>query len=291
MTRFLEKAVPVFSWFCGAVLLGAISSVAGYLLFRGSGTINLELIFGDTDPLAALLVQQQVFHGLFPGRYRDAVARRPVGLLGRSRRGGSGHLPGGIRERKDEACSEPLLRHPCRAAFHRHRVVRIQPGRFSQQAFLRRPPPVPSDIERRLGLSGVAVPDPDDPDIPGKPSRGNPEGEPRPGSTGRRSGIVCCRNPCRDCSAGSSWPSTCAEDTAVIMLTGAVASAGVPRTLLSHYEALPFYIYYVSAQYADQRELATAYGASIILLFLCLLLFSLAFLIKKNLSYLALNRA
>ena len=83
----------------------------------------------------------------------------------------------------------------------------------------------------------------------------------------------------------------CAEDTAVIMLTGAVASAGVPRTLLSHYEALPFYIYYVSAQYADQRELATAYGASIILLFLCLLLFSLAFLIKRNLSYHVLNRA
>ena len=32
----------------------------------------------------------------------------------------------------------------------------------------------------------------------------------------------------------------CAEDTAVIMLTGAVAMAGVPHSLFSGYEALPF---------------------------------------------------
>lgn len=35
----------------------------------------------------------------------------------------------------------------------------------------------------------------------------------------------------------------CAEDTAVILLTGAVALAGVPRSLLENFEALPFYIY------------------------------------------------
>ncbi len=77
----------------------------------------------------------------------------------------------------------------------------------------------------------------------------------------------------------------CAEDTAVIMLTGVVASAGVPRSLLSHYEALPFYIYYISSQYADQHELATGYGAAILLLFICLFLFCLAFLIKKSVTY------
>ena len=83
----------------------------------------------------------------------------------------------------------------------------------------------------------------------------------------------------------------CAEDTAVIMLTGVVASAGVPQSLLSNYEALPFYIYYVSSQYADQRELATGYGASILLLLICLLLFCLAFVIRKGVTYRALYRA
>ena len=32
----------------------------------------------------------------------------------------------------------------------------------------------------------------------------------------------------------------CVEDTAVILLTGVVAAAGVPTSLLSPYEALPF---------------------------------------------------
>ena len=75
------------------------------------------------------------------------------------------------------------------------------------------------------------------------------------------------------------------------MLTGVVASTGVPRSLLSHYEALPFYIYYISSQYTDSKELATGYGAAIILLFICLVLFLLAFIVKKRISYLALYRA
>jgi phosphate transport system permease protein len=73
----------------------------------------------------------------------------------------------------------------------------------------------------------------------------------------------------------------CAEDTAVIMLTGAVASAGLPRSLFSQYEALPFFIYYISSQYADSEELMQGYGASIVLLFLCALLFVTAYGIRK----------
>jgi phosphate transport system permease protein len=56
------------------------------------------------------------------------------------------------------------------------------------------------------------------------------------------------------------------EDTAVIMLTGAVATAGIPRSLFSQYEALPFFIYYISSQYADPEELRMGYGAAILLL-------------------------
>ena len=77
----------------------------------------------------------------------------------------------------------------------------------------------------------------------------------------------------------------CAEDTAVIMLTGVVATAGIPSSPLAQYEALPFYIYYISSQYADQAELDTGYGACIILLGICTALFLLAGLVKKSLSY------
>jgi phosphate transport system permease protein len=83
----------------------------------------------------------------------------------------------------------------------------------------------------------------------------------------------------------------CAEDTAVILLTGVVAAAGVPKSLLGNYEALPFYIYYISSQYAKPNQLLTGYGASLILLAICIGLFGLAFVIKRRLSYNALYRA
>jgi len=80
----------------------------------------------------------------------------------------------------------------------------------------------------------------------------------------------------------------CAEDTAVIMLTGVVASAGVPKSLLANYEALPFYIYYISSQYMNEEELSSGYGAAIVLLGICAVLFLFAFMIQKGLAYRAL---
>ena len=55
------------------------------------------------------------------------------------------------------------------------------------------------------------------------------------------------------------------EDTAVIMLTGAVVNAGIPEGLASKYEALPFLIYYTAAQYVDEAELARGFGTALIL--------------------------
>ncbi len=72
------------------------------------------------------------------------------------------------------------------------------------------------------------------------------------------------------------------EDTAVIMLTGAVASAGVATTIFSKYEALPFYIYYISNEYSDQSELNSAFGAALILLIIAISLFVLTNLLQKR---------
>ena len=75
-----------------------------------------------------------------------------------------------------------------------------------------------------------------------------------------------------------------AEDTAVIMLTGAVASAGMVRSVLEQYEALPFYIYYISSQYSDAAELQSGFGAAILLFVLCGLLFLVAILLEQGVS-------
>lgn len=64
-----------------------------------------------------------------------------------------------------------------------------------------------------------------------------------------------------------------AEDTAVIMLTGVVANAGMPRSLLDKYEALPFFIYTTSAEYQSAEQLQRGFGAALVLLALTMGLF------------------
>ena len=75
-----------------------------------------------------------------------------------------------------------------------------------------------------------------------------------------------------------------AEDTAVIMLTGAVASVGLPGGLTSKFEALPFAIYYTAAQYADRAELDRGYGAALVLLCLSGGLLFLSWRLQRNLE-------
>ena len=76
----------------------------------------------------------------------------------------------------------------------------------------------------------------------------------------------------------------CAEDTAVIMLTGVVAIGGIPNSIFSKYEALPFYIFYIAAEYTSADELARGYGASLILLTITGILFFISYLIRKRLT-------
>ena len=74
------------------------------------------------------------------------------------------------------------------------------------------------------------------------------------------------------------------EDTAVIMMTGAVAMAGIPSSLLQKYEALPFFIYHISSEYANKAQLNQGFGASIVLLVLSLSLFGVAIVLQKLIS-------
>ncbi len=74
----------------------------------------------------------------------------------------------------------------------------------------------------------------------------------------------------------------CAEDTAVIMLTGVVANAGLPAGLGAKFEALPFYIFYFTSEYQTQAELLRAFGAALVLLFLAGGLILLAAFIRER---------
>lgn len=65
----------------------------------------------------------------------------------------------------------------------------------------------------------------------------------------------------------------CAEDTAVILMTGAIANASRAPFFTDKFEALPFYIYYTTANYQNEAEFLRVFAAAFFLLLLaCILL-------------------
>ena len=73
----------------------------------------------------------------------------------------------------------------------------------------------------------------------------------------------------------------CAEDTAVILITGVVASSHATG-LFDKFEALPFFIYYTSANYQDAGQLSQVFVAAFLLRGLTLLFLSAGMLLKRK---------
>ncbi|MBQ7262973.1 MAG: ABC transporter permease subunit [Synergistaceae bacterium] len=74
------------------------------------------------------------------------------------------------------------------------------------------------------------------------------------------------------------------EDTAVIMLTGAVANAGLPAGLGAKFEALPFKIYHIAAQWTGPEDLARGFGSALALLILSGTLLTCARVLQARLA-------
>ncbi len=72
-----------------------------------------------------------------------------------------------------------------------------------------------------------------------------------------------------------------AEDTAVILLTGVVANAGLPQSWTDKFEALPFAIYYLAAEHRNVAELNRGFGAAVVLLLLTAFLFLWAYGLQR----------
>ncbi len=75
-----------------------------------------------------------------------------------------------------------------------------------------------------------------------------------------------------------------AEDTAVIMLTGAVWNAGLPGGLAEKFEALPFRIYVLAAEYRDDAQLAQGFACALALLLLTNGLLAGAYVLQRSLE-------
>ncbi len=290
--RPLESLTVVFAWAAGLALLSAASLLLGYLFVKGHESVNLSLIFGEASPLRAILLKERVFDGLFPAIAGTFVLvilsiawAIPVGMA-------TGiylaEYAGSRVKRVLDALFDVLSGIPSiviglfgfsfAVFLHKQYSDRIGPCLLISSLALsilvlpyiiRTTQAALQGIPQDIRLTALAL---------GATKFQNiflvliPQA-----LAGIMSGIILAIG-------------RCAEDTAVIMLTGAVASAGLPGSLLSQYEALPFYIYYISSQYANPDELMRGYGASIILLLLCAGLFSVAYAIRKGLNYFAFYR-
>lgn len=293
MTCLREKATFIFCWMSTGLLLGAVSLILGYLLIRGLGTINFRLIFGETPLLDALLLKKPVFDGLFPailGTLSLVVLSVSIAIpIGLSTGIFLSEYAGSTTKRIFNLFFDVLAGIPSivvglfgfsLAVFlHKHYSKNIQPCLLISGlalAFLVLPYIIRTtqmsleSLPLTTRITGLTL---------GATKLQNIFFIMIPRSLqGIASGVILAIG-------------RCAEDTAVIMLTGVVAMAGIPKSLLAKYEALPFYIYYISSQYRDTQELMTGYGASVILLILCMILFSIAFILKRRLTYMALYRA
>jgi phosphate transport system permease protein len=279
---FQDKLLAMFSWGCALLLCTSLIIIIGFLVVKGYRAINLELIFADTRPLDALLLKRQVFGGLFPAIVGTlSLILLSIGFA----------LPLGL------ASGIYLAEYaPVRLKWFFSLIVDILAGIpsivvglfgfsitiflhhfFSDQIF-------PCLLISALSLAFLVLP------YIIKTTQNAIESlplqvrltAPSLGATQLENIMfVLLPSALSDIVSGIVLAiGRCAEDTAVIMLTGVVATAGIPKSIFSNFEALPFYIYYIASEYSDPSELMKGYGAALILLVICAGLFVIAHWIK-----------
>jgi phosphate transport system permease protein len=286
MKTGVQRMIFAWSWIASLTLVSAVAAVIGFIVINSLPVLGPRLVFGTTDPLAALLLKKPVFDGLLPAMAGTFVLvltavglALPVGLAAGIYLAefAHGRFKAALGLLFDILAGIPsivigLLGFSLAIFLHHHFSDRIYPCLLISAlslAFLVLPYLIRST---QTALEG----------LPAKeritaPSLGATKLQnirfvllPR-AMDGILSGVIL--------AIGRS-----AEDTAVIMLTGAVATAGIPGSLLGPYEALPFYIYYIASQYTDRQELLRGYGAAVILLMICGALFLFSMVLKHTMQ-------
>jgi len=279
-----DRLMTLFCWGCALTLTLVLAAILGFLFFKGWHVLGPKLIFGEVRPLDALLFKKRVFSGLFPAALGTfCLICLAVGTA----------LPLGL------ACGIYMAEYASnRVKSFFSLMVDILAAipsivvglfGFSITVFLHHY--FGGRILPCLGISGIALAFLVLPYIV-KTTRIALEQIPL---EIRMTGLSLGASPLQnlrhvlipaslsDIMAGIVLAiGRCAEDTAVIMLTGVVATAGVPKSLFSPFEALPFFIYYTASEYSDPAELEAAYGAALILLAICTGLFIISFQIKRR---------
>lgn len=258
-----DKCLVGFSWGCALLLVSSLLIIVGFLIAKGYRAVNLELIFSDTHPLDAILLKKQVFGGLFPAIIGTLSLillsigfALPLGLLSGIYLAeyAQGRLKWFFTLMVDILAGIPSIV----VGLFGFSITIFLHHFFSSKIF-------PCLLISALSLAFLVLPyiiKTTQIAIESLPVQVRLTA-PSLGATQLENIFyVLLPSALSDIVSGIILAiGRCAEDTAVIMLTGVVATAGVPQSIFSNFEALPFYIYYVASEYSDQTELMKGFGA------------------------------
>jgi phosphate transport system permease protein len=286
MNKWLTSLAQMFAWLAVAAVLGVVLLFLGFLVVRGLSTFNLGLFFGKTPVWAAVTGRLPVWHGIWPAcvgavflvllasglaiplgvasgiylaHYASGAWKRWFGLAVEVLAGIPSILMGlfgfalilFLKKTIVPQANTCLLLSACCLA-----LLVLPYLIFMTQTTL-------ESLPEELRLAGLSL---------GFTPWQNMLHVLLPAaSRGILSGVIL--------AVGRA-----AEDTAVILLTGVVANAGLPSGILDKYEALPFHIFYLASQARSEAELAKGFGAALILLLLTAMLFLGAYYLKSTVT-------
>lgn len=272
---FAFRCFRFFSRVAALLVPAAVFTLIGYLLWRGLPAMSLEMLFGQAEPVSAILCRVPVWEGLWPACVGTARLVVLTVLLAVIPGVGCGlylaEMATPRQRRFADAAVDMLAGMPSivMGLFGFMLILLLRRTLFpgantglllaaSCLALLVLPVlvistreamrAVPRDL--RLAAASLGL------------------------SRGQTVFHVCLPAALRGIMGGVVLAvGRAAEDTSVILFTGVVASTGLPAGILEPFEALPFNIYYIAAQYQDQQELLRGFGAAVLLLGVsCLLL-------------------
>jgi len=284
--RKRDRAFVVFAWASAGAVLAAVAALVGFVVVRGAGTLGPRLLFGETAWWEAILGRRAAFGGLWA-----SVVGTVLLVVGAT----AFAVPTGIASGIYLA---EFARGRWRGAFNAcvdllSGVPSILMGLFGFTLILFLRATLLPHANTCLLLSMICIGIlvlpylvrtteaalfglPDEVRLVG-PSLGLSRWQairhvklPAAGR-GILSGVIL--------AIGRA-----AEDTAVILLTGVVANAGIPGSLTDKFEAIPFAVYFLAAEHRTEVELDRAFGAALILLVLTTALFVTAHRIVRRLE-------
>lgn len=273
----MSRFIAYWGRLCALCLISIMLILIGFILFKGLPTLDLQLFFGDTEPLAAMMGLRPVWEGIWPA----CVGTLTVVLCAVSLASVPG-IASGIW--LASAPDKPAQKVFSLAVDILAGIPSILMGLFGFSLILLLRGSLFPHANASLLLASLCLALLILPYIACATQNALSSLPKQLSVTGAALGMtqwqVTYRLLLPQASSGIMSGlmlaiGRAAEDTAVIMLTGAVANAGLPGGLLQRFEALPFTIFYYSAQYQSQQELNMAFGAALVLLALTSIIFTL----------------